>query len=444
MVEKVHQVDDVFGVNRDLPLNYVTREDVDGKLVDSLSRNQHIVIYGSSKQGKTSLRKSCLPDEDYIVVSCQNRWTLTQLNSAILKRAGFKVELSESKTITGGNKVILEFEGEGGIPLLTKAKAKGGAEFAKEDEEKKEYAALEIDPSDTNDVIAALESVAFKKYIVLEDFHYLPEDTQRDFSFSLKAFHEDSRFTFIIVGVWREENRLIAFNGDLTDRVISVDVDRWQPDHLREVIKVGEQLLNVSFDDAFREQLIERSFESVHIVQEACRKTLRSQNVFHTQDEFKAVAADTNVVETVAEVVAEHQGRYSGFLMNFADGFQQTELEMPKWVIYALLSCPVEKLEAGLRLRQISRIIKSSHPQGEGLNNGNITQILTVASSLQNKKNIRPLVIDYDGTNKNLHVVDKGFLIWLGSQDRRILLEDLGLPQPYIDDEEPEFWDLDD
>ena len=128
--------------------------------------------------------------------------------------------------------------------------------------------------------------------------------------------------------------------------------------------------------------------------------------------------------------------------MNFADGFQQTELEMPKWVIYALLSCPVEKLEAGLRLRQISRIIKSSHPQGEGLNNGNITQILTVASSLQNKKNIRPLVIDYDGTNKNLHVVDKGFLIWLGSQDRRILLEDLGLPQPYTDDEEPEFWDL--
>ena len=114
MVEQIHAVDDVFGVNRDLPLNYVVRERVDGKLIDSLSRNQHIVIYGSSKQGKTSLRKHCLRDDDYIVISCQNRWTLTQLNSAILKRAGFKVELSESKSSTGQNKILVEFEGEGG------------------------------------------------------------------------------------------------------------------------------------------------------------------------------------------------------------------------------------------------------------------------------------------------------------------------------------------
>lgn len=154
------------------------------------------------------------------------------------------------------------------------------------------------------------------------------------------------------------------------------------------------------------------------------------------------VAVNSDVPATVAEVVAEHQGRYSGFLMNFADGFQETDLEMPKWVIYALLSCPVDKLEDGLRLRQISRIIKSSHPLQEKLNSGNITQILTVASSLQNRKNIRPLVIDYDGTNRNLHVVDKGFLIWLGSQDRGILLDDLGLPKPYAAEEEPEFWNL--
>ena len=439
---RIYAVDDVFGVNRDLPLNYVVRESVDGKLVDSLSRNQHIVIYGSSKQGKTSLRKHCLQDDDYIVVSCQNRWNLTQLNSAILKRAGFKVELSEAKTTTGQNKILVEFEGEGGIPLLAKAKGKGGYECTSENEEAVEVAPLELDPSDTNDIIAALDSVAFEKYVVLEDFHYLPDETQRDFSFSLKAFHEDSKYTFIIVGVWREENRLIAFNGDLTDRVISVDVDRWESEHLRQVVQAGEHLLNVQFDDAFREKLIERAFESVHIVQEACRKTLRSEEIYQTQDEHKRVANDVDVAKTVADVVAEHQGRYSGFLMNFADGFQETELEMPKWVIYALLSCPVDKLEAGLRLRQISRIIKSSHPSGKGLNNGNITQILTVASSLQNKKNIRPLVIDYDGTNKNLHVVDKGFLIWLGSQDRETLLDDLGLPKPYVDDAEPEFWDL--
>ena len=44
MPSVIHTVDDVFGVNRDLPLNYVVREAVDGKLIDSLSRQQHIVI----------------------------------------------------------------------------------------------------------------------------------------------------------------------------------------------------------------------------------------------------------------------------------------------------------------------------------------------------------------------------------------------------------------
>ena len=73
MPESTHTVDEVFGVSRDLPLNDVTRETVDWKPIQTLSRSSHIVIYGSSKQGKTSLRKYCLKDTDYVVVG-QNRW----------------------------------------------------------------------------------------------------------------------------------------------------------------------------------------------------------------------------------------------------------------------------------------------------------------------------------------------------------------------------------
>jgi len=70
MPERIHTVDEVFGVSRNLPLNYVTRDTVDGKLIENLSRSSHIVICGSSKQGKTSLRKYCLRGTDYVVVSC--------------------------------------------------------------------------------------------------------------------------------------------------------------------------------------------------------------------------------------------------------------------------------------------------------------------------------------------------------------------------------------
>jgi hypothetical protein len=49
--EVKHRVADVYGINRELPLNYVDRPEVDALFVASLTRDKHIVIYGSSKQG---------------------------------------------------------------------------------------------------------------------------------------------------------------------------------------------------------------------------------------------------------------------------------------------------------------------------------------------------------------------------------------------------------
>jgi ABC-type uncharacterized transport system fused permease/ATPase subunit len=78
-----HTTDDVFGINRELPLNYVTRIDADDALIENLPRGKHLVVYGSSKQGKTSLRKHCLGGDDYIIVHCSNKWTVSDVNEKI-------------------------------------------------------------------------------------------------------------------------------------------------------------------------------------------------------------------------------------------------------------------------------------------------------------------------------------------------------------------------
>ena len=43
---------------------------------------------------------------------------------------------------------------------------------------------------------------------------------------------KQSNFTFIIVGVWLDENRLVQYNGDLTGRVLAVNADAWSRDEL--------------------------------------------------------------------------------------------------------------------------------------------------------------------------------------------------------------------
>jgi hypothetical protein len=101
-------------------LNYVPRDTADGKFVESLTRDKHVVVFGSSKQGKTCLRKYNLTDGDYIIATCSNTWNLAALHSAILKAAGFTVEQSERRTETGSTKIAakagIKF-GLGGVGL---------------------------------------------------------------------------------------------------------------------------------------------------------------------------------------------------------------------------------------------------------------------------------------------------------------------------------------
>jgi hypothetical protein len=56
MGERINKTADVFGVSREIPLTYVERTNVDNKLLENLTRDKHVIIYGSSKQGKTCRR----------------------------------------------------------------------------------------------------------------------------------------------------------------------------------------------------------------------------------------------------------------------------------------------------------------------------------------------------------------------------------------------------
>ncbi len=264
-------------------------------------------------------------------------------------------------------------------------------------------------------------------FIILEDFHYLPAEVQKSFSFLLKAFHESSKLCFIIVGVWREKNRLIYYNGDLTNRVSSIDVDIWSEDQLLQVIHAGEALLNIEFDKQTADSLVKNSSDAVALVQESCYRICESENIVETQKHSKIVGKGVDTRDIIKSIVDDQAGRYMAFITNFSEGFQQTDLEMYKWLTYAVLSCNNDVLEAGVRRSQISSLIKDKHPEGSKLNEGNITQALQNAASLQVQKGIRPIIFDYDQTTRVLAVVDRSFLIWLNYQDKRSLIEELGI-----------------
>ncbi len=420
----IRKTDEVFGINRTLPLNYVVRKSADDLLIDNLTRDKHLVIYGSSKQGKTCLRKHCLKDDDYITVHCSNKWAIGDLNISILKQAGFEVTQSTTKAASGKHKIFAKvkavFLGGGG---------EGGAEAERTQSMSETTSPLELDQDDVNEIITALKELEFNKYIVLEDFHYLPLETQKDFAVALKAFHEGSTYCFIIIGVWLEENRLTVYNGDLTGRILSINADKWTIDELAEVITAGEALLNIQFDNTFKRDILNNCFNSVYILQEVCYNCCQQEGVYRTQDIQKIIGSKLNAKDMIRDVVNQQTGRFNSFITQFADGFQETTYQMYRWLLYPILTSDTASLQNGLRWSYIRQILGDHHPEGKNLNPGNLTQALQSVANLQVKKDIKPIILDYDQTNLRLNVVDRSFLIWLDNQNRDELLQLAGLKQ---------------
>jgi hypothetical protein len=421
MTHQIYKTNSVYGISRELPLNYVEREEVDQRLVDNLTKDKHIVIYGSSKQGKTSLRKHCLETDDYIIIQCSNRWGLVDIQSAILKGAGYQITQSIERTASGANKIKASLEAGSSLFNIIKGQISGEIEEGKAT--KITLGGLEIDAEDVNDIIAALKEIKFNKYIVLEDFHYLSIEAQKDFAVALKAFHEASELCFIIIGVWLEENRLIVYNGDLTGRVVAIDADKWTDEELIKVIDEGARLLNIKFTNYFKSVLLRESYDSVYIVQEVCLAACLKEKIRETQNENFEIGNNLDISELVKTVVNQQSGRYISFITQFSEGFQDTRLEMYKWLLFPILTTSLQELQQGLSYARIREVLQAKHPSGKDLNPGNLTQALQSVASLQVKKEIKPIILDYDQTNRRLNIVDRGFFIWRANQNIKELLE---------------------
>ena len=425
MAEKVNKLGDVYGNSRNIPLTYQMRDSVDSRFVNDLTREKHIILHGGSKQGKTSLRKSVLHEEEAIVIQCTRDTTRVMLYEMILKKANIDYEVSKSINTKGANKLNIKIKAEGTIPFLAKAGGESSGEFSKESGDTKNYKNFDIDADDPNDIVRVLSEAGFTKYIVIEDFHYLDEDVQTSFAFDLKVFYETSKLVFIIVGVWQESNRLIMYNGDLIGRVTNINVDNWTDADLKKVIDNGEPLLNISFPDEVKQETIKISQDNVGLLQEICFRICEKYNVWTTSEDSIEIGTKGDVVE-IAKLISDDQAaRYRNFMVKFSEGLSTTELEMYKWIIFGIINSTTQDLRNGIAPGKLFSIIRPKHPKSSTLQLNNLLSALERVQSVQFKHRLQPLILDY--SNSNLFVVDANFLVYLNTHEKKELIEIIGL-----------------
>lgn len=199
-----------------------------------------------------------MADTEAVVVQCNSTTTRSDVYRQILGSLKVSLPISSStKTSVSG-----EASAKAGysLPFLTSAEASGRVTTASEKNEAQQT--VGIDATSIHYLAEVIREA--KKRVVIEDFHYLPEEEKQTLAFDLKAFWDLQTF-FIIVGIWAEHNLLTYYNSDLSGRIDEIDV-RWQRAELDGVLSKGEDALRIIIAPPLRTQMIDDANQNVGLL----------------------------------------------------------------------------------------------------------------------------------------------------------------------------------
>lgn len=426
---------DVFGVRSTLIKTYLEREAVDKKFLSALESGNEVIVYGASKQGKTSLILRHLQEDQYIKVECSPQTVPVDVYKSVLRQIG--VTFIESESTDSGSEQSLNHGGSFRVkvPFLGEADMRLDESSSSSATEGRVESHIEYNLALAQDVSELLRANNFDKFIVLENFHYLSHEVQQALAYDLRIF-QDQHYIFVVLGIWREANRLVQFNGDLLDRVTEVAVEPWEISDFEKVIEIGEKLLNVDFSEV-RESLMSDSFDSIGVVQEICKHCCMLSDVTQTAD--SAVVITSNILGMAQEYKANEYGvRHIRNFESFVDvrvrvsvQSGKPSLAYPYFFIRLLLTHEFSEIQQGLSRTTLLNAIREIHHRPEDVRSSDLGKFLHNLTQHQISKGIQPPFVDYDRGGKVLKIIDSSLYFFLKNCNREEILDDL--PNPIED-----------
>lgn len=425
----MYQANKVFGVSNANIETYVERERVDNLFIEGLSKNKHIIIYGASKQGKTALTNKHLNEEQFIRVNCSPSATMQDIYNSVVRQLNVDIVDSKETKSTIGGEVKIGVLASIKIPFLGKGEVSGETFANSSKEDVTSYKVVEYNLSLAQDLSELLRDLNFTKRIILENFHYLSEDIQKQLAIDLRIF-EDYNILFIVLGIWREKNRLAQYNGDLIDRMIEIPVEPWERTDLKKIIDLGLPLLNVSFENVV-EELIDTCFDSVGVFQELCKEACYDAKVKETSENIVYIT-ENNINKAIEKKLNDYSSRHIRCIETFVEQVTNSTGEVPLYIPYyfikILLNEDFDEVTKGLKRRNIQDKIKEIHHRKDDVRASDMGYFLKTLVSNQIKKSISPPLFDYDLSTTSVKIIDSTFYFFLKNCDKDEILAFIPVP----------------
>lgn len=426
----MRQTNQVYGVSNDLIDTYIERPQVDQAFTAGLKENKHIIVYGASKQGKTSLTNKHLSEQDYVKVNCSPASTTLDIYNSIARQQDIEILESREVTTNIGGEAKVGLKAKVRIPFFGGGDAETEVSATTGKENSVSYKVIEFNMELAQDLSELLRSIGFKKRIILENFHYLSEDVQKQLAVDLRIF-QDYHILFIVLGIWREKNRLAQFNGDLLDRVIEVPVEPWEKEDLIKIVKEGLPLLNTNHDQVV-DYMIDICFDSVGVFQEICKESCYAAGVVNTQDELVTINEE-HVNRAIQKKLEDYSGRHIRCLESFIEQKARTSKETPLYIPYyfvkVLLNEPLEAIIQGLKRKTLQEKIQANHHRPDDVRPSDMGYFLKNLVASQIAKGISPPIFDFDNSTSSVKIIDSTFYFFLKNCDRNDVIINLATPE---------------
>lgn len=271
---------------------------------------------------------------------------------------------------------------------------------------------------------------------MLENFHYLSEDVQKQFAFDLRTF-EEMGVRFIILGVWKERNRLEQHNGDLQDRVAEVPVEPWQDDDFSRVVEAGEKHLNIRIQEDLRRRIFAEAHGSVAVVQELLKQVCEHAGVEGTCDQVTEISDLDYLAGAIRDKVQEYAARHIRSLEAIAAGSRSRRatddavaLFLPYYLVRVLVNRKFSELKDGIERKTLQELIKEQHAHPDNVRTSDVTGMLKRLPKLQNDASIVPPLFDWDPGSRRLKIVDSTLFFFIDNCDPEEVMEEIPHPDP--------------
>jgi len=386
---------------------------LEAKLADSLKNLcKLVVVTGHTKSGKTVLARKILPLDKAIWVDGGTVQQEEELWQIIVD----KLDLVQGyqKQVTEGTIKTLGTEGKAEVGIvLAKATGQLSWDFSRK------HDATTISSRNLSSRVVALQGLRTSLTpLVIDDFHYLPNELQGNVVRALKQLIFDG-LPVVIIAIPHRRYDAMKVEREMTGRIMNIEIPMWSEDELQFIPDTGLSLLGYTISPEDTLRLAQESIGSPHLMQDFCR-TICSLKDLRQSSQLRKLPLSTNEINKIFRDVAQTMGRpmfekLARGPRQRTDRVQRELTDGRKVDIYQLVLRVLANLKPGLTSLEYEDIRASIRdvaakpiPQLH-----EIARVLKHMSGIASGDRSSTPVIDFDEADKKLHITDPFFAFYL-------------------------------